>query len=257
VVEYQATTDTLCSKSAIHLSVAVGVDNYITQPCSKPPMQVLGRLNLLAILDLSAEVSNGPLSIVWEHLLPEELSKTKREYHRVADHLSQVPKLAKGILNKVFTMHPHWNAFDGMDFGTNTHSVLVATMDNHLHSCEAGVMLNLADVADSGLTNAEISDFEWIICCKIRSCKSSASSDYPCGMVKSGVGKLTLCSHKENVGSIFYLLLALHDPQGWVIFEKEHKRQKGKYQQFPTAREIKAMNDEEKKKQAMTSGMLA
>jgi hypothetical protein len=47
---------------------------------------------------------------------------------------------------------------------------------------------------------------------------------------------------KEKVGSVFYLLLALHDPQGWQLFEKAHAQQKIKYKRFPTKSDLKSMN---------------
>ena len=64
------------------------------------------------------------------------------------------------------------------------------------------------------------------------------SYQYPRGTVKEGFGRLTLCSHKEKVSSVFYLLLALHDPRGREIIEKAHERQKGKYQTFPTRSQV-------------------
>jgi hypothetical protein len=106
-----------------------------------------------------------------------------------------VQKLARAILNKDFLMHPHQNAFDRVDFGANSHGVLVATMDDDLHSCKSGSLLNLIKVAYHGLTTNELSQFEQIIQSKVCRSKFSASSDYPHGTVKSGFGRLTLCSH--------------------------------------------------------------
>jgi hypothetical protein len=42
--------------------------------------------------------------------------------------------------------------------------------------------------------------------------------------VKSNFGKLTLLSHKEKVGSVYYLLLALHDARGRELFESAHTK---------------------------------
>jgi hypothetical protein len=55
------------------------------------------------------------------------------------------------------------NAFDGVPFGANKHGILVATTDDHLHACESGIILNLAEVAYGGLTQAESKVFEQII----------------------------------------------------------------------------------------------
>jgi hypothetical protein len=150
-------------------------------------------------------------------------------------HVGHVKKLAKAILNKTFSTHIHRSAFDGIDLGANPHGILGATMDNHLHSCEAGIMLmNLAEVAYHGLTAKELTEIEKIIQVKVMSGRLSANDSYPCGTVKSGFGKLTLCSHEEKVGIVFYLLVTLHDNHGHKVIKKANKRQKNKYLSFPS-----------------------
>jgi len=71
--------------------------------------------------------------------------------------------------------------------------------------------------------------------------------------VKTNFGSLTLCSHKEKVGSIFYLLLALHDRRGREIFQKAHKRQQTKYLTFPSESAVSALNLKAKKKKSLSS----
>jgi hypothetical protein len=44
------------------------------------------------------------------------------------------------------------------------------------------------------------------------------------------------------VGSVFYLLIALHNKRGREIFERAHKRQKDKYRTFPSKTAIASMN---------------
>jgi hypothetical protein len=158
-------------------------------------------------------------------------SDDSQECHLAIAHVGCVKKLAKAILNKT---HIHRSAFDGIDFGANPHGILGATTDNHLHSCEAGIMMNLAEVAYHGLTAKELTEIEKIILVKVMSGRLSANDDYPRGTVKSGFGKLTLCSHKEKVGIVFYLLLALHDKRSHEIIKKANKRQKNKYLTFPS-----------------------
>jgi len=72
----------------------------------------------------------------------------------------------------------------------------------------------------------------------VSACKSSVLSDYPRGTTKKNFGKLTLCSHKEKVGALYYLLLALHVKQGREIFEEAQSRQQRKYNTFPTKKGI-------------------
>ena len=125
--------------------------------------------------------------------------------------------------------------------GANEHSILVATAKDHLHSCKLGIMLHLSEVAYSGLTNSEWTEFEEIVRTMVQGCTSSVLAEYPCSTVKADFGKLTLCSHKEKVGSVFYLLIALHNKQGCELFEKAHEWQKKKYNTIPTRMAVASM----------------
>jgi hypothetical protein len=106
--------------------------------------------------------------------------------------------------------------------------ILVATTEDHLHACESGIMLNLAEVTYGGLTPAESKVFEQIIQSKVTTCRSSVLLELPCGMTKKNFGNLTLCSDKGKVGIIYYLLLALHDESGHSILQQAQTRQKRK-----------------------------
>jgi len=225
-----------CMASGVH-SIAVGSDGVIVVGCKKPPIDVIRRLNELALLDVSCGADSGPMSIVNSLLA----NKAETEIDKARDHLRRVQKLAKAILNKVFSMHALRNAFDGIDFGANEHGILVAATEDHLHSCEAGFMLNLAEVSYQGLVLSERTELEGIIRPKVLGCKSSVLSDYPRGTVKTDFSKLTLLSHKEKVGSVYYLLLGLHDKRGREIIETGHQRQKKKYLTFPTKTAVKSL----------------
>jgi hypothetical protein len=61
----------------------------------------------------------------------------------------------------------------------------------------------------------------------------------PHGTTKKNFSKLTLCSHKEKVGIVCYLLLALHNKCGHSIFEQAQTRQKTRYSTFPTRKRFK------------------
>jgi hypothetical protein len=123
-------------------------------------------------------------------------------------------------------MHPLWNAFNSIPFGANKHGILVATTEDHLHACKSGIMLNLSEVAYGGQTAAESKVFEQIIQSKVTACQSSVLSKLPHGTMKKNFGNLTLCSHKEKVDIVYYLLLALHDKCCCHIFEEAQRRQK-------------------------------
>jgi len=177
-------------------------------------------------------------------LLPAE---DKKQIRLVSAQLNRTQRLAKDILNKVFLMHPHLNAFKGIDFGANPNGILVAATEDHLHLGELGLVLNLGEVAYGGLTPGECTETERIICSKVTSSKSSILSEYPCGTVKSDFDRLTLCSHKEKVGAVFCLLLALHDERGCEVTGKAHKRQQKKYITFPTKKAVQKLSSETKK----------
>ena len=239
-----------CMASAVN-STAVGPDGALNGGCQKPPIRVLSRLNHLALMDTSDNATSGPMALV-EQLLPSESTIQRKEKRLVVQHICRVKRLAKNILGKVFSMHAHRNAFDGIDFGANEHGILVATAEDHLHSCESGIMLNLAEVAYGGLTDSERTELEDIIRRDVLHCTSSILAEYPHGTVKTDFGKLTLCSHKEKVGSVFYLLIALHNKRGREIFERAHKRQKDKYRTFPSKAAVVSMSLATKKKLSKT-----
>jgi hypothetical protein len=48
--------------------------------------------------------------------------------------------------------------------------------------------------------------------------------ELPHETAKKNFGNLTLCSHKEKVSIIYYLLLALHNEGGHSIFEQAQTR---------------------------------
>jgi hypothetical protein len=105
----------------------------------------------------------------------------KHEYKKALDFLNRRVKLARNILGRTYSMHPLRNAFDGVPFGANKHGILVATTEDHLHACESGIMLNLAENAYGGLTQAESKVFEQIIRSKVTTCRSSVLSELPMG----------------------------------------------------------------------------
>jgi hypothetical protein len=62
----------------------------------------------------------------------------------------------------------------------------------------------------------------------------------PCGTRKGTFGNLTLCSHKEKVSIIYYLLLALHNEGSCSsIFGQAQTKQKRRYSTFLTRKRIK------------------
>jgi hypothetical protein len=112
------------------------------------------------------------------------------------------------------------------------------------------MILNLAEVSYHGLTESERKEFEKIIWAKVTSCRSSVLSDYPRGTTKKDFGKLTLCSHKEKVGIMYYLILALHDERGQEIFGKDSHQTETEVQQFSDKKESQSVGRKEQLRQS-------
>jgi hypothetical protein len=134
-------------------------------------------------MEVSDGTKLGPMALVGQ-LLPGASSKEQKEKGLVVYHLRCIQRLSKSILNKVFSMHAHCNAFHDIDFGANEHGILVATAKDHLHSCKSGIMLHLSEVAYGRLTDSEPTEFEDIVQKMVKSCTSSVSEKYPRGTLK-------------------------------------------------------------------------
>jgi hypothetical protein len=250
VMGNQKSQDYLCGRKSINSQNAGRVHcscmtsglqayNMVVGCCLANP-DVISKLNKIAMTELN-ECLPGPAK-TFSDTLPRSTTLEKREYKKALDFLNRRVKLARNILGRIYLMHPLRNAFDGVPFGANKHGILVATTEDHLHACESGIMLNLAEVAYGGLTQAESKVFEQIIWSKVTTCRSSVLSELPCGTTEKNCGNLTLCSHKEKVGIVYYLLLALHDKRGRSIFEQAQARQRQGTVHSQVERESKSGN---------------
>jgi hypothetical protein len=198
------------------------------------------KLNEIAMKELN-ECLPGPAKTISD-TLPRSTTLEKHEYKKALDFLNRRAKLARNILGRTYSMHPQRNAFDGVPFGQISMAYLwLQQKTTCMHVL--GVMLNLAEVAYGGLTQAESKVFEQIIRSKVTTCQSSVLSELPHGTTKKNFGNLTLCSHKEKVGIVYYLLLTLHDKRGCSIFEQAQTRQKTRYSTFPSRKRIKEWQD--------------
>ncbi len=110
----------------------------------------------------------GPAKTISD-TLPRLTTLERHEYKKALCFLHRRVKLARSILGRT----PLRNAFDNVPFGANKHGILVATTEDHLHACELGKKLNLAEVAYGGLMPAESKVFEQIILSKVTTCRSS------------------------------------------------------------------------------------
>jgi hypothetical protein len=180
---------------------------------------------------------NGPAKTVNEALSTDTVPERK-EHKKSVDYMRPVARLAEAILGKVYSMYLVRNAFEHIPFGINKHGIIVATTEDHLHYVESGILLHIAEVGYHILAPSEFNEFEKIVHGLVNSCKSSMLSDYPGGTTKKNFGKLTLCSHKEKVGTLYNLLLELHHKDGHEVWDGAQKRQHSKYKTFPSKKKI-------------------
>jgi hypothetical protein len=150
--------------------------------CCLTNPDVISKLNEIAMMELN-ECLPGPAKTISD-TFPRSTTLEKHEYKKALDFLNRRVKLARNILalGRTYSMHPLRNTFDGVPFGASKYGILVATAEDHLHACESGIMLNLAEVAYGGLTKAESKVFEQTIQYKVTTCQSSALSELPRGM---------------------------------------------------------------------------
>jgi hypothetical protein len=136
--------------------------------CCLANQDVIHQLNNIALTELNKCVP-GPAKTISD-TLPRSTTLEKYEYKKALGFLNRRVKLARSILGRTYSMHPLRNAFNSVPFSANTHDILVATMEDHLHACESGIMLNLAEVAYGGLMPAESKVFEQITQSKVTAC---------------------------------------------------------------------------------------
>lgn len=95
-----------------------------------------------------------------ENILPGVSGRDKRENKAAKDFVKRKVSLATALLGNPYTLHPLRSAFEGLSFGANKHGVFVASADDHLHSNEAGLLLNANHVAYHSMTKTEATVFE-------------------------------------------------------------------------------------------------
>jgi hypothetical protein len=171
----QKSQDYLCGSMSINSGNAQRVhcscmpsglqaSNTIVGCCLAYP-DVISQLNKIAMMELNECLPDHAKTI--SKTLPRSTNLEKYEYKKASGFLNRRVKLARSRLGITYSMHPLRNAFDGVPFGANKHGILVATTEDHLHACVSGIMLNLAEVAYEGLTQAESKVFEQIIQSKV------------------------------------------------------------------------------------------
>jgi hypothetical protein len=159
----QKSQDYICGRKSINsrnarrvhhscMTFGLQTSNTVAGCCLANP-DVISQLNKIAMMELN-KCLPGPAKTISDRF-PMSTTLEKHEYNKALGFLNRSVKLARNILGRTYSMYPLRNAFDSVPFGANKHGILVATTEDHLHACESGIMLNLAEVAYGGQTQAE------------------------------------------------------------------------------------------------------
>ena len=192
-----------CMCSASHASDAVA------QSCKELiAVRLVDELNSAALLSTDAALEKI------KEDFPSSTSASRKQIKIASDFIKVKVKLATKILAKPYSLHPLRNGFRGIKFGSNERNVFEATVEDHLHSMEAGVIMYANNVLYGSLTDAEGKKFDKNLR-KIQSgSRSSLSTLYPHVKIKKNFNSQSLMTHKEKVGSLFNSLLGLHTSTG-------------------------------------------
>jgi hypothetical protein len=175
--------------------------------------------NSQTMLDICAAKNNNTLS--------------KKDAKAVFDFVKRRASLALGILGEVFTMHPLRNAWDHIGFGSNKNGILRATLDDPMHFNESGLFDGITKAFYGCFTEAESKIFENTTRSLFRNMRSSVRSDYPKTRISRGFSNCTLKTANETVGSLFSVVLTVHDNNIFDLMEATNDRQQDRYLTFP------------------------
>jgi len=224
---------------------AVRGSDASTSSCSS-----LVNIDVVKSLNHTALLNEVSLSESVRSTLPGVHRADKVQMKLVVDFVCRTVKLARALLARPYTLYPLRNGFDGVPFGVNEHGVTVATAEDELHSCEAGVFLYLNTVAYGMMTASERKLFESQLRNFLSFSRSSSSQNYPLMKLKQNFTNQSLMTHTEKVGNAMNLLFALHHRGCREVWDTALLRQQTKYKKFPSKAKLAANNSSPTEKQS-------
>jgi len=138
-------------------------------------------------------------------------------------------KVAREILEKVFSVYPVKNAWSDISFGSNENGIHYATVDDAMHYNSGGLFLYLAQIAFQGLTPSEAEELEGYMREDYTLNRSSVRYDLPRGKFSAGFTNCTLLTASEKVGIIYALYLSLGTKRVSDLYKRSILRQQQKY----------------------------
>ncbi len=150
-------------------------------------------------------------------------------------------------------MHPLHNAWDSIGFGSNTHGIFGATLDDPMHFNESGLFDGVTKAFHGCFTEEELKKFEQSTRSLYRNSRSSVRSDYPKSRISKGFTSCTLKTANETVGSLLSVVLTVHDNSVFDMMDDVGKRQQQRYLTFPVTVLPKLSSKKEKKEKTPSS----
>jgi len=138
-------------------------------------------------------------------------------------------KVAREILEKVFSVYPVKNAWSDISFGCNDNGIHFATVDDPMHFNSGGLFMYLAQIAFQGLKPSEAEELEGYMRDDYKKNRSSIRYDLPRGKFSAGFTNCTLLTASEKVGIIYALYLSLGTKRVSDLYKKSILRQQQKY----------------------------
>jgi hypothetical protein len=227
----QLSQDTLCGRLKSNSGGAGRVHRscmcsylHIDDPfhdCKKVNIETLNLLNAHARIsdeDIAVKINTTPTVL-----------SSAQDARIMKTFLLKQRTMFRSILRHPFTTHPLKNAFDGISFGSWSAGIHDATLDDFMHSVEAGMISYITETVYDGLTKKEKDTIEELTRSMLDNHRCSVSSNYPRWRLQSGFTRQTLMTSGERVGSLLALSLSLHDPTVRDTIRLGHFRQTQKY----------------------------
>jgi Plavaka transposase len=124
--------------------------------------------------------------------------------------------IAHDVMRECLGSHSHLNAFAGADFGGDS-CVHTATMSDHMHSVEEGIIPYLTEILLKPLTDTKKGELDELVEEMFSTDGKNRSGEreaYPRVSFKKGFCSLSVISADEHVGQLFVISILLHTQIG-------------------------------------------
>ncbi len=231
----QLSQDNLCGRLKLNSGEAGRVHRNCM--CSylniDDPYHVCKKVNLATLQKLTAQAS------ITEHEISSKISSNPvfspaEDECLARNYLPKQRSMFRSILRHPFTSHPIKNAFDGINFGSWTAGIHDATLDDFMHSVEAGMIAYITKSVYDGLTKKEKETVEELTRPLLGDQCCSVIGNYPRWRLQPGFTRQTLMTSGERVGGVLALSLSLLHPIIRDTIRIGHSRQIEKYTNFST-----------------------